>query len=87
MGAICAAIALAEGLGSAALGVYDVVQDPGSGLMGVMIDLMRSRGQGGSFKKAAEHRRGMSSAEVNKLGDIKVNMDKIRDIQDAVCRP
>lgn len=52
MGAIRTIIALAEGLGEAGMALYDVVKDPGSGLMSIVLSLVGGRQEKGELEES-----------------------------------
>lgn len=66
--------------------VYDIVQDPENAFMAVFGALAGGGVSRGAFKKAANYRRSMSSGDVNKLGTVKKDLDRIDDLRFGSCK-
>ncbi|GJC96148.1 glycosylhydrolase family 18-Jun [Colletotrichum higginsianum] len=83
------AVVIAE-LGGAALGAYDIAQNPDSAPMGVLGILLGGLAIRGAFKgfvsEAATLRRGMSARQIEGLGPaVKEGLDKIGSVVTRVC--
>lgn len=84
------AVVIAE-LGGAALGAYDIAQNPDSAPMGVFGILLGGLAIRGAFKgfvsEAATVRRGVSARQIEGLGPaVKEGLDKIGSVVTRVCK-
>ncbi|KAI8722844.1 Chitinase [Fusarium sp. LHS14.1] len=72
--------------GEAGLMVYSIVEDSSSAFMAVF-GFLASAGVGRSgFEKAAKSRRSMPSSEVQKLGPVKTDLDRIENFRGGSCK-
>ncbi|KAJ4416952.1 hypothetical protein N0V85_002069 [Neurospora sp. IMI 360204] len=70
-------------VGNAALGIYDVVNDPSNALGTILSSLIGAELGRGGFKAAAGARRSMSFKEYNNLGNVKTKLDRVENIRGA----
>ena len=72
-------------VGEAAMGIYDVVNDPGNALGIILSSLIGAELGRGGYKTAASARRGMSPKEYNNLGNVKTKLDRVENIRGGFC--
>ncbi|KAL2193085.1 hypothetical protein P885DRAFT_46060 [Corynascus similis CBS 632.67] len=78
-------IQLVGAAGEIGMAVYGIVSDPENAFMTVFSTLMGAGFGRGSFRSAANSRRGMSSTEYNSLGNLKPKLDSLNNLRTGMC--
>ncbi|KAK8146893.1 hypothetical protein G3M48_002468 [Beauveria asiatica] len=77
---------LIDEAGQAGMAIFDIVQHPDSAFMTIFTTLVGSDLARSTFKDAAAARREMSRGELNTLGPIKKDLERISGVRGGICK-
>ncbi|KAK2797393.1 hypothetical protein FQN50_009194 [Emmonsiellopsis sp. PD_5] len=79
-------LSLLGAAGEAGLLLYDVIKDPKNAFSAIFSALAGAGVGRGGFRNAANSRRSMTSGQLDSLGPVKKDLDRIEDLRGGICK-